>query len=234
MHVSSSTIKRTNQKKKKKEKKQNIQLSLFDSRSFQTILDIDSRSFNIHYYRVVQSRFSLSPVSQRTPERRAKELDERSQAHQETALAGVHAHLLEVDSHQGEKGAKGRIEEEVEALHGEHFLIDRAEQVLDHVALAADLVRRLLRLRIQVRIDLSLGLGIDHGPGTWHLRQRSASTIAGPIIVIFVSIVLHDWSRGLASLSSDSSLFALSDDTRIESNRIGGEIDDQQGVSTIL
>ena len=117
----------------------------------------------------ISSISKFSPVGQRAPERRAEEFDERPEPHEKAALAGVHPHLLEIDAHQGEKGAERRVEEEVERLHREQFLVHGAEQVLDHVAFSTDLVRRLLGLGIKAWIDLAVGMGVDHGPHSRHL-----------------------------------------------------------------
>lgn len=123
---------------------------------------------DIEYRNPIESG-NFSPVSQRAPERRAEEFDERSEPHQKAALAGVHPHLLEIDAHQWEQGAERRVEEEIERLHREQFLVHGAEQVLDHVAFSTDLVRRLLRLGIKAWVDLAVGMGVDHGPHAWHL-----------------------------------------------------------------
>lgn len=46
-----------------------------------------------------------------------QELDKGTHPDENAALSGIHAHLLEVDTHQREERAEGGIEEEIEALH---------------------------------------------------------------------------------------------------------------------
>lgn len=149
-----------------------------------------------------EDRFGrVSPVGQGSPEGSAQEFDERPETDEKAALSCVHAHLLEVHPHKRKQRAKGGVEEEVEGLDGEELLVDGAEEVLQDIALTANLVRGLLRLRIRGGVDDTLGLRIHHRPGGWHLRQSPARRLRvvrrTPIIVILMSIVLHDLSHSL-------------------------------------
>lgn len=80
---------------------------------------------------------SLLPVSQTSPERCGQELDERPRPDEQTALTGIHAHLLEVDAHQREQGPERRVEEEVERFDGEQLLVNGPEYQFDEVRLAS-------------------------------------------------------------------------------------------------
>lgn len=146
-----------------------------------------------------KERDTALPVGQRAPERGAQEFDERPETDEKAALTRVHAHLLEIHPHEREQGAEGRVEEEVEGLHGEELLVDGAEEILQDVALTANLVRGLLRLGVQAGIDLTLGLRVHHRPGRstspWlgkNPARRLGRIIRHTIVVILVSIVLHD------------------------------------------
>lgn len=161
-----------------------------------------------------KERDTASPVGQRAPERGAQEFDERPEADEKAALTRVHAHLLEIHPHEWEQGAEGRVEEEVEGLHGEEFLVDGAEEILQDVALTANLVRGLLRLGVHSGIDLTLGLRVHHRPGPRHLGENSARlgrVIRHAVVVILVSIVLHDsqlaFARSTETLARPSVYF---------------------------
>lgn len=117
----------------------------------------------------IEETNTVSPVGQGAPERGAQEFNEWPETNEKAALARVHAHLLEVHPHKRKQGAKGRVEEEVEGLHGEELLVDGAKEVLQNVALAANLVRGLLRLGVHGGIDLTLGLRIHDRPDARHL-----------------------------------------------------------------
>lgn len=150
-----------------------------------------------------KGRQVISPIGQGSPERSAEKFDERPKANEKAALSGVHAHLFKVYTHKREQGAKGRVKEEVEGLDGEELLIDGAEQILQDIAPAANLMGGLLRFGIQVGIDLTLSLRIHYRPdGTRCLRQNSTRlrgcVVRHSIVVILVSIVLHDFSVGLS------------------------------------
>jgi len=67
------------------------------------------------------------PVSQASPERGGQKLDEWPGPDEQTTLAGVHAHLLEVDAHQWEQRPKRRVKEEVERLDCQKLLVDGPE-----------------------------------------------------------------------------------------------------------
>lgn len=130
---------------------------------------------------VRNARSPDSPVGQTSPKRGGQELDERPGPDEQAALAGVHAHLLEVDAHQREQRAEGRVKEEVERLDGEQLLVDRAEYQLDDVRLAAYLVGRVLGLGIVLRVDLAQGLGVDARPHAGR-SQRGPPRLAGHLV----------------------------------------------------
>lgn len=104
------------------------------------------------------------PIGQTAPERGREELDERPGTDEQTALAGIHAHLLEVDAHQWEQGPECRVEEEIERLDGEQLLVHRPEYQLDQVRLATYPVGRVLWLRIVFRIHLAECFGVHAWP----------------------------------------------------------------------
>jgi len=67
------------------------------------------------------------PVSQASPEWGGQKLDKRPGPDEQTTLAGVHAHLLEVDAHQWEQGPERRVKEEVERLNCQELLVNGPE-----------------------------------------------------------------------------------------------------------
>lgn len=107
---------------------------------------------------------STSPVSQAAPERSREELDEGPRSNQQSALRRVHPHLLEIDPHQGKERSERRVEEEVEGLHCEEFLVDCPEEKLDDIGPSPDLVGRLFRLRVRGRVHFSQSFGVDARP----------------------------------------------------------------------
>lgn len=121
------------------------------------------------------------PVGQTAPERRGQELDERPGPDEQATLAGVHAHLLEVDAHEREQRAERGVEEEVERLDGQQLLVHRAEYQLDDVRLAADPVRRVLRLRVVFRVHLAQRIGVDARPDAGR-GQRGPPGLAGHFV----------------------------------------------------
>lgn len=121
------------------------------------------------------------PVGQTSPERGGQKLDERPGPDEQAALAGVHAHLLEVDAHEREQGPEGGIEEEVERLDGEQLLVDGAEYQLDDVRLAAYPVRRVLGLRILFRVHLAQRFRVDARPDA-RGGQRGAPALARHLV----------------------------------------------------
>lgn len=88
------------------------------------------------------------PVRIRTPEWSRQKLYKGSHTNQDTTLSRIHAHLLEIDSHQREKGAKGCIEEEIETLHRNQFLFGGSEEFLNDVSVAAYFIGGLFWFRI--------------------------------------------------------------------------------------
>lgn len=121
------------------------------------------------------------PVGQPTPERGGQELDKRARADEHSALAGVHAHLLEVDAHEREQRAERGVEEKVERLDGEQLLVDRAEYQLDDVRLAADPIGRVFGLRIVLGVHFAQRLGVDTGPDAGR-SQSGPSGLAGHLV----------------------------------------------------
>jgi len=126
----------------------------------------------MHIY--FKEKSTTSPVGQRAPERGAHEFNERSETDEKAALTCVHAHLLEIYPHKRKQRAKGRVEEKIEGLHGEELLINGAEEILQDIALTANLVCGFFRLGVHGRIDLTLGLRIHLRPDAWHLGENSA------------------------------------------------------------
>jgi len=124
----------------------------------------------------------LLPVSQTTPKRGGQELDERPGPDEQTTLARVHAHLLEVDAHQRKQGSERRVKEEVERLDGQEFLVDGSEYQFDEIRLASYPVGRVLGLRIVFRIHLAERFGVDAGPDTGR-GQRGPSGLAGHFVL---------------------------------------------------
>jgi len=85
------------------------------------------------YYNIGVAPFLLLPVSQTSPERGGQKLDERTGPDEQTTLAGIHAHLLEVDAHQRKQGPKRRVKEEVERLDCQELLVYGPEYQFDQV-----------------------------------------------------------------------------------------------------
>lgn len=144
-------------------------------------------------------QIQILPVGQGPPKRSAEKLNEWPETDEKTTLSSIHTHLLKIYSHKRKQRTKGRVEEEIESLYGEEFLIDGTEEILQDIALTAYFMRGFLRLRIYGGIDLTLGLRIYYRSNARNLRESPrwlhiGRIIRRSIVVIFVSIVLHDSS----------------------------------------
>lgn len=128
---------------------------------------------------LLKSKGSSSlPVSQTAPKWRRQKLHKRPGSDEEPTLPRIHAHLLEVHSHQRKQRPESRVEEEIESLDSQQLLVHVPEEKLQDVRLASDLVCGFLGLSVHLRIDLSEGLGIHLGadPGLMALIQTSGNS----------------------------------------------------------
>lgn len=145
-----------------------------------TISQYARRRIISHYYCYYYYYLGV-PVGQTSPERGGQELDERPGPDEQAALAGVHAHLLEVDAHEREQRAERGVEEEVERLDGEQLLVDGTEYQLDDVRLAAYPVRRVLGLRILFRVHLAQRFRVDARPDA-RRGERGPAAVARHLV----------------------------------------------------
>lgn len=134
---------------------------------------------NIYIYILYSA--AVSPVGQTTPEWGGQKLDERPGPDEQATLARIHTHLFEIDAHQREQRSERRVEEEVECLDGEKFLVDRTEYQFDQVRLAPYSVGRVLGLGILFRVHLAKSFGVDTGTNAGR-GQRGPSGIAGHLV----------------------------------------------------
>lgn len=82
-------------------------------------------------------------------------------------MARIHAHLLEVHSHQGKERPESRVEEEIKSLDGQQLLVHVPAEKLQDVRLPTYLVGGFLGLSVHLRVDLSEGLGVHLGADPW-------------------------------------------------------------------
>ena len=66
----------------------------------------------------------LELLGKAPPHGRRGYLNERPEADEQAALGGVHAQLFEIDGDQGEEGAEGGKEEEIEGLCDQEIVVD--------------------------------------------------------------------------------------------------------------